>query len=268
MDQSLIYRESPIYSSPIITIADNHPIWINGTKMINGSPIIDDDHKDETRIEEFKKIGFSKVYIQWLTDSKYKHIYSSSKGSPLRWGNKTLNGTSYKGITAQNQIHDKEDYDIIHRIEIKDNHVYLNDILIASAPSGKTKAFKEKFCKSVVWSLMNDDITLKDKLSEISDRVIPEKVIDQGKITIEEITGYPEFKHFDDLKLSDMERSDLIEMNYDNPSDNYEEDHFSNLLMVDCIKEIIPEKVKSLIPVFPQGFIPWLNLTITEVCTA
>ena len=57
---SLIYQEEKVYPDPVETIADNHPVYVNGTKLINGYPIIDDRHKDLSRLDEFNKIGFSK----------------------------------------------------------------------------------------------------------------------------------------------------------------------------------------------------------------
>jgi hypothetical protein len=87
---------------------------------------------------------------------------------------------SYRGISAENTMHDPADYTIIHKAEIKDNRVYLNDQLIAIAPENKNKALKEKFCKSIVWSLINDPISLQDKLAEISGEMampeIPETI--------------------------------------------------------------------------------------------
>ena len=105
---------------------------------------------------------------------------------------------SYRNITAENTVHDPEDYTIVHTITIENNTVFLNGKYIIGAPAGKTKAFKEKFCKAVVWSLLNDDQGLKDKLKETSEK----------------------------------------------------------------------SPIKSLIPLFPAGYLPYLNVTITEECVA
>jgi len=134
-------------------------------------------------------------------------------GWTLRRSSGELKGNvSYARILNDMEIPDPDNYEIKHKITIdKDFFVSLNDHHIAIAPLKKTKAFKEKFCKSVVWSLMNDSECLKDKLREISG-------------------------------------------NQDKPI---------------VVVESIPEKVKSLIPIIPAGFISWLNLTITEErCTA
>jgi hypothetical protein len=100
---------------------------------------------------------------------------------------------------------------------IKDNQVFLNDILIATAPAGKTKSQKEKFCKAIVWSLLNDPISLQDKLSEIFVESMPP----------------------------------------------------ANLIIPDPLPvpmyQTIPFKVRSILPVFPAGYLPWLNVTIQEV---
>ncbi|MCK9592903.1 MAG: hypothetical protein M0Q91_12940 [Methanoregula sp.] len=278
------------YPDPEITICENHPVFINGTKLVNGHPVIDDKHKDSTRIEEFKKIGFSKEYIADLTDHFWVHAGKGTKGSKVISGSKFPAGkkrpaVSYNGITKENQIHDLTDYEIIHKIEIKDNSVYLNDVLIATSPAGKSKAQKEKFCKAIVWSLMNDPISLQDKLSEISEikpavvETIPEIVPEI--VTSEMITGYPDAEIVDDL-LYDQEIKSKIELSTieadieekDNPlNEGFDNHEYDNIECnygpyPDAIKEmwstIEKEKQKSKLPVFPAGFIPWLNLTITE----
>lgn len=115
---------------------------------------------------------------------------------------------SYSRIDQDNEINDPDNYEIKHKVIInKDYSVSLNDRLIASAPTKKTRAFKERFCKAIIWSLMNDQDCLRDKLKEISGIIADDKPI---------------------------------------------------------LFETIPEKIKNLLPIFPAGFIPWLNLTITE----
>jgi len=204
--------QEKVYPQSIETIADNHPVYVNGTKLINGYPIIDDRHKDLSRLDEFNKIGFSKEYIQYLTDARIcSYYFHGEKGKPINYGSSLPGKPSYKGITKENETHDPDDYTIIHKITIQDYQVFLNDILIGTAPAGKTKAFKGKFCKAVVWSLMNDPECLKDKLAEI--------------------TGSP---------------------------------------VTEIIQETTPAKIyRTKIPVYPLGFLPHLNLTITEErCTA
>jgi hypothetical protein len=209
-----IFREKT-YPQSIETIADNHPVYVNGTKLVNGYQIIDDRHKDISRIDEFNKIRFSKEYIQYLTDARIcSYYFHGEKGKPINYGTSLPGKPSYKGITCDNDIHDPDHYEIKHKLTIdKDYSVSLNNRLIASAPLKKTKAFKERFCKAIIWSLMNDPECLKDKLKEISGIIADEKPI-----------------------------------------------------VLETIQE---KKYCAKLPVFPIGFLPHLNLTITEErCTA
>lgn len=79
-------------------------------------------------------------------------------------------GINYRDIKTQTQIQDPRNRNLIHRIEIEVRYgvhqVRLNDKIIATAP-GKNRVQDERFCKAVVWGLLNDEITLKEKLSEI-----------------------------------------------------------------------------------------------------
>jgi len=166
------------YPAPVETIADNHPVYVNGTKLVNGYQIIDDRHKDISRINEFNDIGFSKEYIQYLTDARISAYYfHGEKGKPIHYGSSLPGKPSYSKITQDNDIHDPDNYEIKHKItfDTKDYFVTLNDHNIAIAPLKKTKAFKERFCKAVIWSLMNDADCLRDKLKEISGIIADEK---------------------------------------------------------------------------------------------
>jgi hypothetical protein len=209
-NHSMITFQDKQYPAPVETIADNHPVYVNGTKLVNGYPIIDDRHKDISRVNEFTNIGFSKEYIQYLTDARMSSYYfRGGKGKPIHYGSSLPGKPSYSKITQDNDIYDPDNYEIKHKVtfDTKDYFVTLNDHNIAIAPLKKTKAFKERFCKAVIWSLMNDPDCLRDKLKEISGSPITE--------TIQETT-IPEKKY--------------------------------------CAK----------LPVFPIGFLPHLNLTITE----
>jgi len=116
---------------------------------------------------------------------KYDHKTGTNKPSErsgnwrytplvLGWTVKRSSGelkgnVSYSRISADNEISDPDNYEIKHKITIdQDYFVSLNDHHIAMAPLKKTKAFKERFCKAIVWSLMNDENSLRDKLKEIS----------------------------------------------------------------------------------------------------
>jgi len=84
----------------------------------------------------------------------------------------------YGGIQDETEIHDPTNYEILIHAEITPGmDVLLNGVLIASAPvykqqvTGKTKKLTQperaRFCRGVIWWLLNDENCLKDKLSEI-----------------------------------------------------------------------------------------------------
>ena len=220
---------------------------------------------------------------------KNYHYHPIVLGSIIRSSN-TLPGPSYRDIKAQTVINRDGTGAPANKAEIKDNAVYLNDVLIATSPAGKNKAQKEKFCKAIVWSLMNDPISLQDKLLEISNRDKPVMVqedltVDIGPddhtimemtITNEEITGYPVIDLIE--QMSDEEKILLnngmfssglsIHESIEKGFDCFEDDHFSDILHIENLKgilpEILPEKIQSIVSVISTRFIPWLNLTITE----
>lgn len=78
--------------------------------------------------------------------------------------------------------------------------VTLNGVIIASAPKftttktgkekARTQAQKLRFCKAVIWGLMDDENALKDKLSEIGYRV-PAHESDPVDQLVENITMSP-----------------------------------------------------------------------------
>jgi hypothetical protein len=164
--------------------------------------------------------GFHGKYDSKTGTNKPTERSGNWKYTPLvlGWAKKEIGqlkgNVSYSRIDQDNEIHDPDNYEIKHNVTInKDYSVSLNNRLIASAPIKKTKAFKERFCKAVIWSLMNDPDCLRDKLKEISGIIADEKPV---------------------------------------------------------IIETIQEKsYRSKLPVFPIGFYPAWNLTITEErCTA
>jgi len=89
---------------------------------------------------------------------KLGSIYSSEMKRPGHISD-AFKSISYAGITSETSL-------MGHRIEIKDYSVYLDNILIARAPENKTKPFKDRFCKAVVYGLIEDPSNIKDKLSE------------------------------------------------------------------------------------------------------
>jgi hypothetical protein len=74
---------------------------------------------------------------------------------------------SYREIKPQMDLNDPDDPMITYTAEIRDNSVFLNDRLIATAPSNKPKPQRERFCKAVVWALKYDPVSLKDKINEV-----------------------------------------------------------------------------------------------------
>lgn len=110
---------------------------------------------------------------------------------------------SYSEIKTEMEIHDPNDYEIRINAEITPGmDVLLNGILIASAPeykqqkTGKTKKLTQperaRFCRGVIWWLINDAECLKDKLVEIG-YVTPGKIEtpDPVDYLIENITLSP-----------------------------------------------------------------------------
>jgi hypothetical protein len=156
-----IYDIKKDYPAPVITKADNHPVYVNGTKLINGHPVIDDNHKDISRVEEFQKLGFNPDYIRWLTDDLYPR---AQKGSPINYGSSLPYKPAYGKIKNETKLSDPDKYDLIHKIEITDNQVIFNGARIATAPeihgNGKkvTKTEKLTFCRAVVYSIIPGEI--------------------------------------------------------------------------------------------------------------
>jgi hypothetical protein len=122
-------------------------------------------------------------------------------GFTLRSNPGELKGNvSYSRIDQDNEISDPDNYEIKHKVTIdKDYSVSLNNRLIAAAPMKKSKAFKERFCKAVIWSLMNDPDCLRDKLREISGIIaMPETITEtiqekkyRSKLPVFPIGFYP-----------------------------------------------------------------------------
>lgn len=84
-------------------------------------------------------------------------------------------GPSYARIGPINEI---TDLGIPHTLEIRDYSVYLNGSLICQAPGNKTRAFKEKFCKAVIWGLMDNRDDLRAHLDKIEFNKILERAPD------------------------------------------------------------------------------------------
>jgi hypothetical protein len=187
---------------------------------------------------------------------------------------------SYSTITLQNQTHDPDNYEIIHTMEITPGmDVLLNGILIASAPeyshqvTGKSKKITQteraRFCRGVIWWLMNDQTCLKDKLQEIG-YITPVEIpaVIDPEISIESMTGsvYPgpgvlhKETWMDELPViaeESMIRSDIEEMVLDAREKEY-----------DALDQEIIAAFEPVKAVRPAGWIPHLRLSIIEECLA
>ena len=160
---SNIFREIT-YPTPVETIADNHPVYVNGTKLINGKPMITDKTKDFSRIEEFKKLGFSREYIQELTDSQIcSYYFQGSKGTKINYGTSLPYKPSYSKIGNETILSDPI-RDLKHKILIEKDSVFFNNHCIAIAPekhnNGKkfTSAQKTTFLRAVVFGIIPTEI--------------------------------------------------------------------------------------------------------------
>lgn len=281
----------------IITIADNHPVYVNGTKLVNGMPIIDDNHKDFSRLEEFQNAGFSKDYIQWLTDPQYPR---ASPGKPINYGTSLPYKPAYSKIGNETILYDPDNCDMLHKIEIIDNSVLFNGVIIASAPekhgSGKkvTKNEKLTFCRAVVWSIIPgtimrhvknqhgnmeyvtvpDDEYLRELIAKYPADV-PEK---EPEITLDNIvenitmTPYPGPGVVEEIEYTEayayrQDLKDLSKLLHEELSDMDHDEIWNN---VSLNQENNPETADEIINAFctnvmPVGWIPHLRLSIQEV---
>lgn len=206
---------------------------------------------------------------------------------------------SYTGIQNENTIHHPDDYEVLITAEIREDlNVYLNGVLIAESPKLKrnargkdiqtTQAEKARFCRGVIWWLMNDEICLKDKLSEIgycapAPVVIPAvPAMVPADISIESITGsvYPGYGLIDgEIKYSaeyayeliqketrDTIKNELIDEGSDDPGYDILDDAFNPEPAAEIIRAF---DQGPGIKQFPAGWINHLKITITEEsCTA
>lgn len=146
---------------------------------------------------------------------------------------------TYHGIGTENTVHDPRDYEVIHQVEITpEMDVRLNGILIAGAPqyrqmkNGKSKKITEteraRFCRGVIWFLLNDDTCLIDKLNEIGYTLPVRAPVDiRAHDDLTGITGSPYpgpgvIAESDQVDEDPFVRADIEEMtgtNYTDPAD-------------------------------------------------
>jgi hypothetical protein len=190
---------------------------------------------------------------------------------------------SYSDIETENTIHDPADYEIIIKAEITPGmDVLLNGILIASAPENKqmvtgknkklTQPERARFCRGVIWWLMNDQICLKDKLSEIGYRApvaMPVPVTAED-LLVEHITGtalpgpglIPVMEY--DLYVESVIQKEMID---EGPEDPVYEGFFKD--QNDCeIREYLRSIEPAPVDVIRSWSIPQLRITIQECVLA
>jgi hypothetical protein len=202
------------YPSPVLSVAQDHPVYINGTKLVNGHPVLTGNKTDESRIEEFKKCGFSREYIQELTDSSFYSYYFGTgiKGTKCNYGSSLPYKPSYSKIGNKTVLCDPVNDLVSHVIEIKNHEVFFNGALIASAPitgdNGRKKTLAQQltFCKAVIYSIIPGSIQrpIKDHPSGC---VVYESVSDDEYLR-ELITKYPAVidNQIDDVKEEMMDK--------------------------------------------------------------
>jgi len=135
-------------------------------------------HKPSVRTDKYPRYKTGKEYYRYVpivlgfakTQDTGSHINDKSPYP------------SYLKIEKETMVKTGSDQ-VDHTITINpDYSVNLDNRLIASAPMTKSKAQKERFCKAVVWSLLNDPSSLEDKLKEIAGIIsvpVSEKVPDE-----------------------------------------------------------------------------------------
>ncbi|MDD2246354.1 MAG: hypothetical protein PHC39_04650 [Proteiniphilum sp.] len=187
----------------------------------------------------------------------------------------TFPGISYTHIELTTKIQDG----IIAEITPKLN-VLLNGVLIAESPkltttkSGKEKARTQaerlRFCKAVVWALINDEMSLKDKLLEIG---CIQPVNDSVKdFMIEEITmsPYPGPGIVDEIRYTEeyaylTAQKDLSILLKNELADMAESEVWDRISLE---VENNPESVEEIINAFckiPGTYYPHLKVYIQEV---
>ena len=203
------------------------------------------------------------------------------------YGVHKLTAPSYSEIGNTNTIHYPGDYETLITAEITpEMDVRLNGVLIAGAPeyrqmkNGKSKKCtqieRSRFCRDVIWFLMNDETCLKDKLQEIgySVPVVPSVPIiaDVTDHIIEHITGSDlpgpgalesamSNKHFLDEETSaetadiltrdilDEAERDPVEITGDNPvQDQFELYDYWPGVFAECSRAMVPA-----VPKYPRA---------------
>ena len=198
----------------VITKADNHPIWINGTELVNGMPIITDNHKDETRLNEFIAAGFTPQYIRWLTVNDPRYRVDNHSPCPKR--SYPPKSVSYAGIKAETQVWARGDDPIIAVIQGTSVSLVCVGVsyCVCSAPAGKSKTIQDKFCRAVVRSFLDDPENVWDYVplyavpekapAEIEDLSLPEPC------TFEELQYMGQLDPYDEYEITGHPNAELV----------------------------------------------------------
>jgi hypothetical protein len=289
------------YPAPIESIADNHPLYENGTKLINGKPFLRNGKTDTSRIEELTKLRFSSDYIRTLTDGAFNKYYECSKGSKCNYGSSLPYKPSYAKIGNLTELSDPDNYELKHVIEIKDNAVFFNGYFLVSAPmfhnNGKkfTGAQRASFCKAVIYSIIPGEIkrNVKNKHGNMEYMAVPDDEYlreliakyppvnapieaikddlvlpdDISAYTHEALTGYPEdiFKYTPDYGVEEYDTLLINGMFDHGPS--MMDNEIDTAFMDDIEKESIGEMFNAFNPVIVQKW-NHRNMVIIEECFA
>jgi hypothetical protein len=182
------YFTPKTYPNPVITKADNHPVYVNGTELINGMLFLSGNKTDSSRVEELKRLHFSADAIKMYTDSEFlSYYFKGSKGSPCNYGSTLPYKPSYSKISNEVILMDPDNYLVKHKIEITPfMDVLFNGALIATSPKlkknakgkdiNRTQAEKLKFCRAVIWSIIPSEIRVyqKDSNGKMGTQTIPD----------------------------------------------------------------------------------------------
>ena len=223
-----------------------------------------------------------------------KAIHEIKESTPL---------PSLKDISdKETSIHEPGNYEVVHIAEIREDkdingpNVYLNGCPIAYSPKWKrnkkgkdiarTLAEKLRFCKAVVYFLINDEENLKEHIARIQPLVktvvpelIPVEIPDYiSAYTPEAITGYPDIEPAGPICTEAMD-PDIEEMMQDNDGVcGYCRDMGFTLYQWDTLDREYNDGVDPLsseiiamfepAPVISAkipGWVPYLKLSIREV---
>lgn len=203
----------------------------------------------------------------------YNPIHIPAVGSLYK--KETIPGTNYTGIELTTTIQDG----IIAEIT-PDLNVTLNGVLIAVSPKltttktgkekARTQAEKLRFCKAVIWALINDETSLKDKLIDIG--YVPPVNDSVKDFMIEEITmsPYPGPGIVEEIEYTEMyayrhDLKDLSEMLHEELSDMDHDEIWNNISLN---QENNPESADEIINAFctiPGTYYPHIRCYIQEV---